>query len=157
MSRLDGQEEVNESNDFKSAKERKPQIKKLSAIYRLDPMKLGGLLYVGGHLRQASILYPTKHQIILPNRHDVVDLLVRYLHLISGHSGVEHLLSMVQGKSWILKARTAVRRVVIDCFGPFLVQRGRSLVKRYGVLIYLSVHTSNSFKSLPGSGHGFLS
>ena len=147
LSRLDRQEEVNESNDFKSAKERKPQIKKSSAIYRLDPMKLGGLLYVGGRLRQASISYPTKHQIILPNRHDVVDLLVRYLHLISGHSGVEHVLSMVQGKSW---------RVVIDCFGPFLVQQGRSLVKRYGVLIYLSVHTSNSFKSLPGSGHGFL-
>ena len=147
LSWLDGQEEVNESNDFKSAKERKPQIKKSSAIYRLDPMKLGGLLYIGGRLRQASISYPTKHQIILPNRHNVVDLLVRYLHLISGHSGVEHVLSMVQGKSWILKARTAVRRVVIDCFGPFLVQRGRSLVKRYGVLIYLSVHTSNSFKS----------
>ena len=171
LSRLDEQEEVNESNDLKSAKERKPQIKKSSAIYRLDPMKLGGLLYVGGRLRQASIPYPAKHQIILPNRHHVVDLIVRYYHLMSGHSGLEHVLSMVRGKFWILKARTAVRRVVIDCFdckrrqaplgkqkmadlptdrvtpvkapftfvgidcfGPFLVRRGRSLVKRYGVL-----------------------
>ena len=80
LSRLDEQEEVNESNDLKSAKERKPQIKKSSAIYRLDPMKLGGLLYVGGRLRQASIPYPAKHQIILPNRHHVVDLIVRYYH-----------------------------------------------------------------------------
>ena len=134
LSRLDEQEEVNESNDLKSAKERKPQIKKSSAIYRLDPMKLGGLLYVGGRLRQASISYPAKHQIILPNRHHVMDLLVCYFHLISGHSGLEHVLSMVQGEFWILKARTAVRRVVIDCFGLFLVQRGRSLVKKYGVL-----------------------
>lgn len=35
---------------------------------------------------------------------------------MSGHSGLKHVLSMVQGKFWILKARTAVRRVVIDCF-----------------------------------------
>ena len=90
LSRLDEKEEVNESNDLKSAKERKPQIKKSSAIHRLDPMKLGGLLYVGGRLRQASIPYPAKHQIILPNRHHVVDLIVRYYHLMSGHSGLEH-------------------------------------------------------------------
>ena len=171
LSWLDEQEEVNESNDLRSAQERKPQIKKSSAIYRLDPMKLGGLLYIGGRLRQASIPYPAKHQILLPNRHYVVDLIVRYYHLMSGHLGFEHVFSMVRGKFWILKARTAVRRVVIDCFdckrrpaplekqkmadlptdrvtpvkalitfvgfdcfGPLLVRRGRSLVKRYGVL-----------------------
>ena len=171
LSRLEEQEEVIGSNDLKSAKERKPLIKKTSAIYKLDPMKVGGLLYVGGRLRQASIPYPAKHQIILPNKHHVVDLIVRYYHLMSGHSGLEHVLSMVRGKFWILKARTAVRKVVIDCFdckrrqaplgkqkmadlptdrvtpakppftfvgidcfGPFLVRRGRSLVKRYGVL-----------------------
>ena len=170
LSRLEEQE-VNGSSDLKSAKERKPLIKKTSAIYKLDPMKVGGLLYVGGRLRQASIPYPAKHQIILPNKHHVVDLIVRYYHLMSGHSGLEHVLSMVRGKFWILKARTAVRKVVIDCFdckrrqaplgkqkmadlptdrvtpakppftfvgidcfGPFLVRRGRSLVKRYGVL-----------------------
>ena len=55
LSWLDGQEEVNKSNDLKSAKERKPQIKKSSAIYRLDLMKHGGLLYVRWRLRQASI------------------------------------------------------------------------------------------------------
>ena len=134
-------------------------------------MKVGGLLFVGGRLRQAPLPYLPKHQIILPNKHHVVDLIVRYYHLMSGHSGLEHVLSMIRGKFWILKARAAVRRVVIDCFdckrrqaplgkqkmadlptdrviptkppftfvgidcfGPFLVRRGRSLVKRYGVL-----------------------
>jgi len=90
---------------------------------------------------------------------------------MSGVSGLEHVLSMIQGKFWIIKGRTAVRRVVIDrfdckrrqaplgkqkmadlptdrvtptkplftfagidCFSPFLVQRGRSLVRRNGVL-----------------------
>ena len=166
MLRLEEQKEVNGRNDLKSAKERKP-----SAIYKLDPMKVGGLLYVGGRSRQAPIPHPAKHQITLPNKHDhVVVLIVRYYHLMSGHSGVEHVLSMIRGKFWILKARTVVRRVVIDCFdckgwqaplgkqkmadlptdrvtpakppftfvgidcfGPFLLRRGRSLFKRYGV------------------------
>ena len=149
MSQLEEQEDVNRSNDLKSAKDRELQIKKSSAIYKLDPIKGGGL----------------------QNKHHVVDLIVRYYHLMSGHSGLEHVLSMIRGKFWILRARTAVRRVVIDyfdcerrqaplgkqkmadlptdrvmpakppftfvgidCFGPFLVRRGRSLVKRYGVL-----------------------
>ena len=116
LSRLEEQEGVNGSNDLKSAKERKPQIKKSSAIYKLDPMKVGGLLFVGGRLRQAPIPYLAKHQIILPNKHHVVDLIVRYYHLMSGHSGLEHVLFMIRGKFWILKASMAVRRVVIDCF-----------------------------------------
>ena len=64
LSRLKEQEGVNRCNDLNSAKERKPQIKKSSAIYKLDPMKIGGLLFVGGRLRQAPIPYPAKHQII---------------------------------------------------------------------------------------------
>ena len=91
LSRLEEQEDGNRSNDLKSAKDRKPQIKKSSAIYKLDPMKVGGLLYVGGRLRQAPISQPAKHQIILPNKHHVVDLIVRYYHLMSGHSGLEHV------------------------------------------------------------------
>ena len=67
-------------------------------------MKVGGLLYVGGHLRQAPIPHPTKHQIILLNKHHVVGLIVRYYHLTSGHLGVEHVLFMIRGKFWILKA-----------------------------------------------------
>ena len=116
LSRLEEQKEVNGSNDQKNAKERKPQIKKSSAVYKLDPMKVGGLLYVDGRLRQAPIPHPAKHQIILPNKHHVVGLIVRYYHLTSDHSGVEHVLSMIRGTFWILKARTALRRVVIDCF-----------------------------------------
>ena len=55
LSRLEEQEGINGSNDLNSVKKRKPQIKKSSAIYKLDPMKVDGLLYVGGRLRQAPI------------------------------------------------------------------------------------------------------
>lgn len=132
-------------------------------------MKVGGLLYVGGRLKQAPITYVAKHQIILPNKHDDVDLVVGYYFLMFGHSRLKQVLTMLQGKFCILKPRTAVMRVAIDCkgrhaplgkhkmadlprdrviaakppftlvgidcFGPFLMRKGRSLVKRYGVLL----------------------
>ena len=122
-------------------------------------------------MKQAPIPDSAKHQIILPKKHHVVELIVRHHHLKSGHSGLEHVLSLIREKFWILKARTAVKSVLvdcfdckrrqaplgeqkmadlpadrvtpekppftfvgIDCFGPFVVRRGRSLVKRYGVL-----------------------
>ena len=84
---------------------------------------------------------------------------------------MEHVLSLIGEKFWIVGARTAVRRylstcvackrrqahigeqkmadlpvdritpdkppftyVGVDCFGPFLIRRGRTEVKRYGVL-----------------------
>ena len=161
----------NESDGLKNNKEKKPLIKKSSAIYKFDPVKIDGLLYVGGRLKQAPIPDSAKHQIILPKKHHVVELIVRHYHLKSGHSGLEHVLSLIREQFWILKARTAVKSVLvdcfdckrrqaplgeqkmadlpadrvtpekppftfvgIDCFGPFVVRRGRSLVKRYGVL-----------------------
>ncbi|XP_068720553.1 uncharacterized protein [Montipora capricornis] len=92
-------------------------------------------------------------------------------HHVSGHSGVEHVLSLIREKFWIVGARSAVRRclnacvpckrrqapvgelkmadlpldritpdkppfnyVGVDCFGPFLIRRGRTEGKRYGML-----------------------
>ena len=156
-------------------------VKKTSTIYKLAPMKIDGLLYVGGCLTQASIpkINAAKHQLILPKKHHVVDLIVRHYHLKSGHSGLEHVLSSIRERFWILKGRTAVKSVLrgcfncrrrqvplgeqqmadfptdcvtpekppfifvgVNCFGPFVVRRGRSLVKKYGVLFTcLSIRT----------------
>ena len=106
----------NESDGLKNNKEKKPLIKKSSAIYKLDPVKIDGLLYVGGRLKQAPIPDSAKHQIILPKKHHVVELIVRHYHLKSGHSGLEHVLSLIREKFWIVKARMAVKGVLVDCF-----------------------------------------
>ena len=171
MSRLEQKGGGSGDNSSKRSKEKELVVKKTSAIYKLAPMKIDGLLYVGGRLTQASIPNAAKHQLILPKKHHVVDLIVRHYHLKSGHSGLEHVLSLIRERFWILKARTAVKSVLrgcfdckrrqaplgeqqmadlptdrvtpekppftfvgVDCFGPFVVRRGRSLVKRYGVL-----------------------
>ena len=88
----------------------------MSMIYKLAPMKINGLLYVGGRLTQASIPNAAKHQLILPKKHHVVDLIVRHYHLKLSHSGLEHVLSLICERFWILKARTAVKSVLFGCF-----------------------------------------
>ena len=108
---------------------------------------------------------------ILPKSHHVITLIIRHYRQVSGHSGVEHVLSLIRERFWIIGTRAVVRKslracigckkrqarvgeqkmanlpkdritpnsppftfVGVDYFGPFLIRRGRSEVKRYGVL-----------------------
>ena len=79
-------------------------------------MIVNGLLCVGGRLSLAPIQEESKYPVILAKRHHVVDLIVRHYHLISGHSGKEHVLSLIREKLWIVKARVTVRNVINNCF-----------------------------------------
>lgn len=146
-------------------------IKKSSAVYKLDPRLVDGLLIVGGRLRSASIPESAKHQVIMPKDNHVSNLIIQYYHLASGHSGREHVLSLLRERFWVIRANSAVRRLLsrcfscrrrqapvaeqkmanlpadrvtankppftfvgVDFFGPFIVKRGRSEVKRYGCI-----------------------
>ena len=105
-------EEIHALRQKKSAKGL--QVKKSSSVSRLDPVLLDNeVLCVGGRLRNASI---TVHQMILPKKHHVATLLVRHFHHIAGHSGTEHVLSLVRQRFWIVKGRQTVNKVVRDCF-----------------------------------------
>ena len=154
-----------------TTKPRKSQVKKSSKIFKLNPQLTDGLLRVGGRLEKAPLQLDAKHPIILPASHHVVRLIIEFYHHASGHSGTEHVLSMIRERFWIVKARAAVKRslnycfncrkqqapvgeqkmanlpqgrvtpdkppfsyVGVGCFGPFLVRRGRSQAKRYGVI-----------------------
>ena len=75
-----------------------------------------GLLCVGGRLRHASIEAEARNPTIMPKKAHVVDLLVRHYHAKAGHSGREHILSLICEKYWIIKGRMAVRRVLSSCF-----------------------------------------
>lgn len=146
-------------------------IKKSSPIYTLDPKLEDDLLCVGGRLRNAPIPTETKYPLIVPKNHHISILIARHYHLVSGHSGLEHALSLIRERIWIVGARATLRRILdrcvscrrrqalvrnqkmadlpvhrvtpdrpsftfvgVDCFGPFMIKRARSFVKRYGVL-----------------------
>ena len=154
-----------------SKSENGTQVKKSSSLRSLDPILVNGVLRVGGRLSLASTAFEAKHQIILPKKDHVTNLVVEYYHQISGHSGREYVISLAREKFWIVNASSVVRKVLskcfscrrrqgpfceqkmadlpvdrvtpgqppftsvgIDCFGPLQVRRGRSLVKRYGVI-----------------------
>ena len=51
------------------------------------------LLRVGGRLKNASILNDEKHQIILPQKHLLSNLIVQHYHVTNFHAGREHTLS----------------------------------------------------------------
>ncbi|KAK3747784.1 hypothetical protein QZH41_013322, partial [Actinostola sp. cb2023] len=91
-------------------------VKKSSQLHKLNPLKIDGLLRVGGRLRNAPIEEEAMHPILLPKKHHVVNLIVRYYHELSGHSGVEHVLALTRERFWPINARATVKKVVNTCF-----------------------------------------
>ncbi|XP_028411636.1 uncharacterized protein LOC114534738 [Dendronephthya gigantea] len=105
-------ERINQSSD----KDRKNvTVKKSSRVFQLDPVLKNGLVRVGGRLRRAPINDNAKHPIILPKDHHVIGLLVNHYHHIAGHSGVEHTLSLIRERYWIVDGRSAVKKVIGKC------------------------------------------
>ena len=75
-----------------------------------------GLIRVGGRLQRAPIDTDAKHPVILPKKHHVVKLIIKYCHHISGHSGLEYTLSLIRQRFWIINARSTVRGILNECF-----------------------------------------
>ena len=91
------------------------KISNTSCIVKLKPVLIGGLIRVGGRLHRAQINDDACHPIILPKNHHVVNLITKFYHYISGHSGLEHTLSLIWQKFWIIKARPTIRSILNGC------------------------------------------
>ena len=91
-------------------------VKLSSPLRRLSPMLVDGMLRVGGRLERAPVHYEAKHQLILPNKHHVTDLIIKHNHSINGHSGTDYVLASLRQQYWILNGRAAVKRVIKSCF-----------------------------------------
>ena len=94
----------------------KMTVNKSSPIYKLSPQIINSQVCVGGRLHHAPIADTAKHQVILPKKYYVANLIVRYYHELAGHSGVEHVLSLIREKYWIVKGRQLIRNLVNNCF-----------------------------------------
>lgn len=85
------------------------------SLRQLNPQLEGGLLKVGGRLVNTPVDSKLKHPIILPFKHPVTEMVIRHHHAEVGHMGLESVLSSLRKEFWIVKGRTAVRRVVRSC------------------------------------------
>ena len=90
-------------------------VKKSSSLHKLDHIMINDELRVGGRLQRSTIPDESKHQLILPRNHHVTDLIIRYYHQISGHSGREYVLSLLRSRYWIIHGNKAVRRILGSC------------------------------------------
>ena len=86
-----------------------------TSVSKLNPRIENGLLGAGGRIGRAPLPYELKHNVILPHKHHVTDLIIRDHHQRMGHLGQESVLSSLRKKYWILKGRLAVPRVLNKC------------------------------------------
>ena len=70
---------------------------------------------VGGRVSMAPISADAKNPMILPKNHHVATILIRYLHEVNRHCGVEQVLSLLREQFWVVKARGAIKRVLRSC------------------------------------------
>ena len=77
----------------------------------------------------ARISLDAKHQIILPKNNHVSSLIINHYHTLSGHSGRQHVFSLLRQKYWVIKANSAVRKILTKCYScrrreaPFCEQK----------------------------------
>ena len=90
-------------------------VSNTSNIAKLDPIVVDGIIRVGGRLQRAQIDSDARHPVILPKNHHIVNLITKFYHHVSGHSGLEYTLSLIRERFWIIKARGTVRRVLNGC------------------------------------------
>ena len=76
-----------------------------------------GILRSNGRLRYAEDLpYDARQPIILPKSHAVTRLVITDAHERLGHgTGVEHLLTELRTKFWVVKGRRNVRNIIESC------------------------------------------
>ena len=97
-------------------KQRLKGMGSFGSIYKSRPLlDQEGVLRVGGRLENSLLHYQTKHPLLLPRDHHVSRLIIMDAHESVGHLGQEYVLACLRQKYWIVKGRTAVRKVLGSC------------------------------------------
>ena len=86
-----------------------------SPVAKLNPILCEGILRVGGRLDKAPIEFSAKHPVILPNVSNLTELIIQAHHEITGHSGLNITLNSLSQQFWIIKAVSAVKRILGKC------------------------------------------
>ncbi|CAI6376223.1 unnamed protein product [Macrosiphum euphorbiae] len=91
-------------------------VKSSSTLVSLNPfLDIAGVLRVGGRLTQSSLPYDMRHPVLLPKAHLYTTMVVRSIHLLHQHAGLNVTMSLVRQKYWVVHGRSIIRKVLHDC------------------------------------------
>ena len=92
-------------------------LPKTSTILRLDPYfdNEDRVLRVGGRLQYSNLPEVTKHLMILPHGHPVVEKIIQSVHNELLHAGPGNTLSALRQNIWQTHGRREVKRVLMKC------------------------------------------
>lgn len=97
-------------------------LPKSSRIIALSPfIDERGILRVGGRLSNADITFDAKHQILLPHKNSVTDLIIKEYHMTCLHGGPKLTESTLRQKFWITGGINNIKRVLKTCFNCFKI------------------------------------
>ncbi|XP_024876689.1 uncharacterized protein LOC112457724, partial [Temnothorax curvispinosus] len=99
------------------------EIKKTSNLLCLSPfMDEDRLIRVGGRLKNSSLAFDARHQIVLPRHHDLSKRIIELEHVRNMHSGVQATMAAVRQRFWPLSLRSATRKMIASCVTCFRVK-----------------------------------
>ena len=74
-----------------------------------------GIICCGGRIHNAPVSQSTKFPYLLPKKHKLTKLIVRYTHEKHFHSGANSTVTYIRQRYWIPAARQCVRSILKQC------------------------------------------
>jgi len=108
-------QEASFSEEVTSGKQHGPMKDSNLANLNLFMCPTSHCLRVGGRIHKSLLPEEEKHPIILPSKHPVVKLLMEDVHRRELHAGVEHTLSVLRQRFWLIRGRSTVRETLRNC------------------------------------------
>jgi hypothetical protein len=66
-------------------------------------------------IQRRSFQEESKHPVIIPKDSVISELIARHFHHIAGHSGLEHVLSLIREHFWLIRARVILKKMLNNC------------------------------------------
>ena len=75
-----------------------------------------GLIRVGARLRQSGLKEAVKHPILLPKKEHITNLIMRWCHEKTAHSGRNMTLTEIRSsRYWVMQKNFIVKRMISKC------------------------------------------
>ena len=92
-------------------------------LKKLHPIKVDGIIRVGGRLRNSPLSDEIKHPILLPKDSNFTKLIIDFYHESNGHMGAHGCLYSIRERFWIINGLSTVKRRLRECMNCKIAKR----------------------------------